>query len=233
MRHRPWQFFMHVSVSAVLLSGTAFGWAQQESHSGTPSVGTQAVSVVLKHYAMNPLALTPKTGHALPGDGTWSLSKSSPASCPQTKETCVGISYQVPAESVRCYWVVLLNEDGTDGTFLEENDDSEHYLLRKVLPGEATTLVDRRQKPLYPPIAMAAHISGTVVMEAMVGKSGEVQKIALVSGPTMVQPASLDAARQWSFKPMMVGSRAVPYEIQLVFAFRTTGPPIGTVETTP
>lgn len=127
----------------------------------------------------------------------------------------------------------MLNSNGTDGTVLDENDDAERYLIRKVSQSEARSLVHSRRKPVFPPIAVMAHENGVVVVEALVGKSGDVEKVNVISGPRMEQAAAADAARGWSFRPMMVGSRAVPYELQLVFNFRTTGPSYATVDMKP
>jgi TonB family protein len=218
---------------AALAGAITAGSAQQGSPPDSASIGKQAVSVVLKHYAMNPGSLDSKTGQPLPRNGNWSVGKTSPANCPQTKQPCIEVFYEIPAESVRCSWVVLLNEDGTDGTFLDENDDTERYLRRRVSQSEAKALIKSRKKPIFPPIAVMAHASGAVVVEVQVGKSGAVEKVALVSGPSMEQKASTDAAKDWSFKPLMVGKRAVQYEVQLVFTFRTSGPPYASVEVAP
>ena len=232
--NRELKFLLSIAcVVGALTVEVSCGWTQQEAQPAPAPIGQKAVKVVLKHYAMNRLALDPKTGKPLPNDGSWSIGKTTPAACPQTTVICVEVFYQVPAESVQCSWVVMLNGDGSDGTFLDENDDAEQYLLRKATQSEAKALVDSRKKPIYPPIAVAAHVSGAVPMEVLVGKSGEVQKIAVMSGPAMVQQAAADAAKGWSFKPLMVGTRAVPFETQLVFTFRTTGPPVASVDMEP
>jgi len=180
----------YVLLGATFAVGATPGMTQQEGPATPASVGSQAVKVVLKHYAMNPLALNPKTKEALPGNGGWSIGNARSVSCPQTTETCVEVFYQVPTESVRCSWVVLLSDDRTDGKFLDENDDAEYYLLPMISVGETRALVTKRI-------------------------------------------AAADAAKGWSFKPMTVGSRVVPYQVQLTFTFRTTGPPNGTVEMAP
>ncbi len=216
-----------------LTNGTARGWTQQESSPVRASVGQQVVSVVVKHYAINPLVLEPRTQQPLPRDGSWSISNTPPASCPETQETCIEVFYQVPAESVRCSWVVLLNGNGTDGTFLDENGDAERYMLRMVSRDEARALIDSRQKPRFPPIAAAALVSGSVVMEVLVDGSGKIQNVTVVSGPKMEQEAALEAARGWHFKPMVIGALAVPYEVQLVFTFITRGPGNSWVEIAP
>jgi TonB family protein len=224
--------FLFCAVAAVS-TGAERGWAQQESTPKPVSVGAQAVAVVLKHYAVNPLALEPTTQKPLSREGSWSISKTAPASCPQTSGACVEAMYKVPAEAVQCSWVVLLNGDGKDGKFLEENDDTERYFMRVASMSEASALLNATKDPTYPPIAMAARVTGDVVIEAVIGKSGKVQNAFVVSGPAMLLQASLDAARNWSFKPVMLGARAVPYEVKLVFKFQMTGATIAKGELAP
>ena len=210
----------------------ASGWAQEASPQAAV-VAKQALGVVMKHYIMDPLAVDARTNRPLPTNGSWSAGKTASASCPQSKETCVEVVYEVESAQVRCSWVVLLTGDGSDGKILDENDDAARYLRVQVAPSEAKALVISRQKPKYPPIALAARVSGAVMMQTLVGKAGEVEKIVVQAGPPMVQQAALDAAQKWKFKPVTVGARAVPYAIQLVFTFRTTGPQFDEVVVAP
>jgi TonB family protein len=207
--------------------------AQQQSTPEPPSVGPQAASIVLKHYAINPTALDPKTQQPLPNSGNWLIGKTTPAACPPVNERCVEVFYEVPAESVRCSWVVLLNADGTDGKLLDENDDAERYMQLTVTKGEAKDLVVTRKKPVFARMAIALQASGSVVVKVQVDKTGDVEKTGVISGPPVLQPAAVDAAKSWKFKPMLVGTRAVPYETQLVFTFRTMNPSWGIVEVAP
>ena len=222
-----------VLMISILISCEKSGVTQQQGASPSLSVGEKAVNAVLKHYSLNPLALDPATGKALPTDGAWSIGKTAPTSCPQSTQLCVEVFYRVPTTAVQCSWVVLLNADGTDGTFIDENDAAPRYLLRKLSQSEAGSLIQSRSKPSYPPIAMAAHVKGVVVMNAVVDETGHMQKVVVVSGPEMLRTASLDAARKWTFTPTTVGAKTVPYEVQLIFNFKTNGPPIGNVETLP
>ncbi len=132
----------------------------------------------------------------------------------------------------RCSWIISLNENGTDGTVLDENDDTDNYMVRMLSDSEATPLIKSRAKPVFPAIAIAARVSGPVVTKVLVSKSGEVQLARPVSGPPMLIPASIDAAKKWSFMPLTVGARPVPYEVQLVFTF-TVNQVANTVKVTP
>lgn len=208
-------------------------FAQTQNASAAGSIGPQAVKFILKNFTINPAAADPNTNQPLQTNGSWSIAKSRPASCPATAQTCVGIFYSVPAQAAKCSWVVALNADERDGAVLDENDDAAKYMLRVIGGKEAKPLVKSRSKPVYPPIAMAAHVSGDVLLSVLVDASGAVQAVRVASGPPMLQQASVDAAKKWTFKPMTIGARAVPYEIQLVFTFQAVNIQWGIVKMTP
>ena len=210
--------------------------AQAQAAPPPASVGQQAASAVLKHYDVNPAAKVLASGQPLPLDGDWYVGKTTPASCPQSPQprgTCVEVFYAVPAQEVKCSWVVLLNADGSDGTFLGENDDAARYLLRKVAKNEAKDLVVSRSKPVYPAIAIAAHVAGVVTLRGQVDKTGTVIGLRVLSGPAMLQQASLEGANKWKFKPLLVGAVAVPYEIEFSFTFRVQDSQMHSVEMAP
>jgi TonB family protein len=115
--------------------------------------------------------------------------------------------------------VISLDESGTDGNILDENDDAESYMVRTLTDSEAASFVKSRSKPVVPPIGLAVRVSGTVVTQVLVGKAGDVQKVSSVNGPPMLQTASIDAAKKWTFMPMTIGTRTVQYQVSLVFTF--------------
>ena len=57
--------------------------------------------------------------------------------------------------------------------------------------------------PKYPPEAKKARIQGKVVLEAVIGKTGNVENLKVVSGPAELQQSALDAVRLWTYKPYM------------------------------
>jgi len=78
-------------------------------------------------------------------------------------------------------------------------------------------------RPVYPAIAKAAGISGTVVVEAVISRSGTVESLNVVSGPQMLRAAALDAIRTARYKPYMLNGD--PTEVQTTFTvnFRIGG----------
>ncbi len=61
--------------------------------------------------------------------------------------------------------------------------------------------VEHQVEPVYPPIAIAAHVYGSVVIELTVGTTGQIESIKVISGPAMLQMAALDCVKQWKFRP--------------------------------
>lgn len=63
--------------------------------------------------------------------------------------------------------------------------------------------------PTYPADAKKARIQGKVVLEAIISKTGEVENLKVVSGPKELQQSSLDAVRQWLYKPYLMNGNPV------------------------
>lgn len=68
-------------------------------------------------------------------------------------------------------------------------------------PAEIQKHIDHRVPPIYPPIAKAAHIQGTVDFELRIGTSGKIESMKVASGPAMLQQAAIDCLKQWTFRP--------------------------------
>lgn len=60
---------------------------------------------------------------------------------------------------------------------------------------------DHHGFPVYPPIAKAARVQGTVVLELRIGSTGKLESLKVVSGPAMLQQAAIDSMKQWTFHP--------------------------------
>jgi protein TonB len=67
-------------------------------------------------------------------------------------------------------------------------------------------------QPVYPPIARAAGIQGTVVMEAVISKTGRIESLRALSGPDMLRRAAVDAVEAARYRPYLLSG--VPTEVQ-------------------
>lgn len=77
--------------------------------------------------------------------------------------------------------------------------------------------------PTYPAIAKAARISGTVVLQATISKSGSIENLHVVSGPPMLQQSAMDAVRTWKYKPYLLNGDPVEVETQVNVVFNLGG----------
>jgi protein TonB len=89
--------------------------------------------------------------------------------------------------------------------------------------GVAQGMLLNKTTPIYPPIAKAARVSGTVVLQATISKTGTIENLRVVSGPAMLQQAALDAVRSWRYKPYMLNSEPVEVETSVNVVFTLGG----------
>ena len=68
----------------------------------------------------------------------------------------------------------------------------------------------------YPPIARAAGQQGTVIIHAIISKTGRVEDPRVISGPLMLQPAALEAVRNARYRPFLLNQQ--PTEVETTFS---------------
>lgn len=85
-----------------------------------------------------------------------------------------------------------------------------------VLNGKATSL----PQPPYPPIARAAHASGTVTVQVTVDEEGKVISAHPVSGHPLLQAAAVAAARQAKFSPTKLSGQPVKVTGVIIYNFK-------------
>jgi len=73
--------------------------------------------------------------------------------------------------------------------------------------------------PVYPEIAKAAGVSGSVVLHAVIGKSGEMESLQVISGPEMLSGAALDAVRQWTYRPYLLNGEPTEVDTTITVNF--------------
>ncbi len=70
-------------------------------------------------------------------------------------------------------------------------------------------------EPVYPEDAKHAHITGSVVLAAVIGTDGHVDHLTVVSGPQELQKSALDAVRQWVYKVYRINGNPVEVETNI------------------
>jgi TonB family protein len=89
----------------------------------------------------------------------------------------------------------------------------------RVSQGVSEALVVSKVPPTYPFKGKETGIQGTVVMKAVIGKTGDVEKLELISGHPMLAPAAMDAVKQWKYKPYLLNGSPVEAETQVTVNF--------------
>jgi protein TonB len=83
---------------------------------------------------------------------------------------------------------------------------------------EAASLLNRIT-PQYPAIAKTAHVSGTVVLHAIIGKDGTIKELQYVSGPPLLMKSAMDAVKEWRYKPTLLNGEAVEVDTNVDVVF--------------
>jgi protein TonB len=80
-----------------------------------------------------------------------------------------------------------------------------------------------KTQPVYPPIAKAARVQGTVVLQATISKTGSIENLRVISGPAMLQQAALDAVKSWRYKPYLLNNDPVEVDTTVNVIFTLGG----------
>ena len=80
-----------------------------------------------------------------------------------------------------------------------------------------------KTQPVYPPIAKAAHVSGAVVIHAIISKSGSVERLDVVSGPEMLRSSALAAVQSWKYKPYLLNGEPTEVDTTVTVNFSFGG----------
>ena len=92
-----------------------------------------------------------------------------------------------------------------------------------VSAGVAVGLLIQKTPPVYPQIAKAARVAGTVVLQASISKTGAIQNLRVVSGPVMLRQAAVDAVRTWRYRPYRLNNEPVDIETTINVIFSLAG----------
>jgi TonB family protein len=91
--------------------------------------------------------------------------------------------------------------------------------VRVRFSGQTIEILGRPVEPVYPLTAQQANVQGSVVLQARIREDGTVASLEVISGPTMLTAAALEAVKQWHFKPHYEAGKAVPAETRITVNF--------------
>lgn len=99
-----------------------------------------------------------------------------------------------------------------------------------VSAGEMQGDVLNKVPPKYPAEAKKKKVQGTVVLRAVIAKDGTVKDLKAVSGPKLLRQSSMDAVKQWTYKPYLLNGNPIEVDttINVIYSLGgslTTPPP--------
>jgi TonB family protein len=71
------------------------------------------------------------------------------------------------------------------------------------------------ENPKYPAEAREAHVSGTVVLRAIISKTGAIANLQVTSGPEELRASAMDAVRTWHYKPFLLNGDPTAVETMI------------------
>ena len=80
-------------------------------------------------------------------------------------------------------------------------------------------LLLRKVQPVYPAEARENHIQGTVRMQVVISKTGDVVSLELLEGPIELTPSAVYAVRQWKYRPYLVSGEPVEVSTEVVINY--------------
>ena len=74
--------------------------------------------------------------------------------------------------------------------------------------------------PVYPTMAKNQHVTGDVVIDALIDTNGRVTTMKVMSGPTLLHQAAKDALHQWKYQPASLDGKPVAMHLTVTLQFR-------------
>ena len=79
----------------------------------------------------------------------------------------------------------------------------------------------KKSPPIYPMIAKASRIQGTVVLAAVIGTDGRIRDLGVVTSPaSILSDAAVDSVKKWQYKPYFLNGEPVEVETLINVMFR-------------
>jgi len=152
------------------------------------------------------------------------LISESPEGLEQSANSLQQISFRGSEPNAQC---VMKGDDGSNsmgvtggviGSVGQSSTPGQPSRVR-VSQGLSAGLLIKKVTPRYPDDARQAHIQGQVVLNAVIGKNGDIEELTLASGHPLPAPAAIEAVKKWKYKPYLLQGQPVEVETQVVVNF--------------
>jgi len=73
--------------------------------------------------------------------------------------------------------------------------------------------------PVYPALAKTNHVTGEVTLDALIDSTGKVTDVKVITGPTLLRQAAMDALRLWKYEPALLDGHPVSTHLAVTVKF--------------
>ena len=77
-------------------------------------------------------------------------------------------------------------------------------------------------RPQYPDLAQMAHLSGIVILEALVDAKGHVESVKVLRSRPILDDAAVEAVKQWRYKPLLLNGVPTRFLLTVTVQFNFT-----------
>ncbi|HMK22343.1 MAG TPA: TonB family protein, partial [Terriglobales bacterium] len=184
------------------------------------SVAPAIPSPVLKRRAVVPAS--PKA--AAPSESTPPMVSASRAVLPPLRvEVVAGDRHQLVKPGSPSVAVDLQSSGAASGDL----SSAESARAGAVVPArdQVQMSTDTRQalthpvRPEYPLLARQMKVQGAVLLNALIGRDGDIQTLQVLSGPAILADAAREAVKQWRFKPYVQDGQPVETQAKITVNF--------------
>ena len=87
------------------------------------------------------------------------------------------------------------------------------------LSPNVSQVVSRSVEPDYPLLAKQMKVQGSVVLQALIGRDGNIEDLHVLSGPAILSSAAMQAVKQWRFRPYYLSGEPVETQARITVNF--------------
>lgn len=90
----------------------------------------------------------------------------------------------------------------------------------RISQGVTQGMLISKIEPEYPKIALAAHVTGAVLLHAVISKEGTITELQLINGSPLLTAAAINAVKQWRYRPYLLNGEPVEVETYVTVTFQ-------------
>jgi TonB family protein len=89
----------------------------------------------------------------------------------------------------------------------------------RVEEGVTRGSIIKKVLPKYPKEARKNRVQGTVVLQALISKTGDIADLRVINGDDLLVPAAIKAVEQWKYRPYLLKGQPVEVQTRITLNF--------------